>query len=77
MLYLSFEVFAHVMSYALTSELRSRLDYQGPSMTEVSATRTQLLLSNSHFVTHAPLPLMENVVQASTGEGRQQAHISA
>lgn len=62
-LYLGFGLFSKVTSYAITSGLRSRLGYEGPSITEAMASRTQLLLANSHVVTHPPIPLMESVVQ--------------
>ena len=48
--------------YFLYPELAGKLNYTGPTLNQVVSQRTQLVLSNSHSVTHEPQPFLENVV---------------
>jgi hypothetical protein len=43
--------------------LAAKLGYGGPSASSIVAARGQIILSNSHFITHSPQPYLENVVQ--------------
>jgi hypothetical protein len=43
--------------------LAAKLGYAGPSASSIVAARGQIILSNSHFITHSPQPYLENVVQ--------------
>jgi len=43
--------------------LAAKIGYAGPSANSIVAARGQLILSNSHFITHTSQPYLENVVQ--------------
>ena len=44
-------------------QLRTQLNFTGGNSRESLKKRTQLVLTNSHVVTHTPQPFLENVIQ--------------
>lgn len=48
--------------YQLYPGLVDTLNYNGPTLLKVISERSQLVLSNSHSITHEPQPFLENVV---------------
>lgn len=43
-------------------EMYVRLNFTGPGIWEMMGQRSQIMLSNSHAITHEPQQLLENVV---------------
>ena len=58
-----FNVYYSFISYSMYSELAPQLNYTGPPFLETLEARLQILLINSHPITHDPQPFLENVVQ--------------
>ncbi|XP_023320254.1 UDP-glucuronosyltransferase 2B19 [Eurytemora carolleeae] len=48
--------------FQLYPGLVDTLNYNGPTLLKVISERSQLVLSNSHSITHEPQPFLENVV---------------
>lgn len=48
--------------YHMYPGLVDTLNYNGPTMYKAISQRGQLVLSNSHSITHEPQPFLENVV---------------
>ena len=55
-------IFRRFADSVVTSSMRKQIGYQGPTMFEIAERRLALILSNSHFITHTPQPVLPNVV---------------
>jgi hypothetical protein len=49
--------------YLIYPAVQEKLAYSGPSANRILTTRGQLILANSHVVTHPPQPYLQNVIQ--------------
>jgi hypothetical protein len=59
--------FLYLMDWLFTYQpLVAKVGYTGPMAASIVTARVQLILSNSHFITHAAQPYLENVVQVTT-----------